>query len=255
MAELASRKAPVAFEIDISSSSNSSVSSAHHHEAKRASHSSSSSGSDHDSVSMPPIINSNRSSSEQPAKRHWHQPPASSDSKPTERNHQQNNNGLKLQPVLDAEKEDEADVTLKADYFSSPSNNNSNKKKGWGPPVLPSDVKIAKGIVSRPSIREDNTPPRSYSYRSERDRLNQGAEGEDDSASVGPFKTKGGADEEGEGDYADDAVVMKRLEMKRLSQIDARNQAKGVLKKLREMKRKDSVAGSGAGRQTIRAGC
>jgi len=53
--------------------------------------------------------------------------------------------------------------------------------------------------------------------------------------SNGHESVEGGSERE----YMDDADVMRRLEIKRLSQIDARNQAKGVLKKLREKKKMD----------------
>lgn len=235
MAEAASRKAPVAFEIDISGVGGSS-SNTHHHQndAKRGA---SSVSSDADSF-MPPIAINNRQSFE-PPKKHWGSS-SSSDSKPTqERNNY--NAPAKLPAVVDADIND--DDTVKADHFNSPVNNSvTSKKKGWGPPV---ELKIARGIVARPSMHDDNTPPRSFTFNNEKDKPSasqsvEAAEG------GGVYQKEDGGDDDNNNDYVDDADVMRRLEIKRMSQIDARNRAKEVMKKLREMKKRDSEVGHGA---------
>lgn len=232
MAEAASRKAPVAFEIDISGVGGSS-SNTHHHQndAKRGA---SSASSDADSF-MPPIASNSRHS--EPPKKHWSSSSNSSDSKPTQER-QSHNAPAKLPAVVDAENND--DDTVKADHFNSPVNNSTNsKKKGWGPPVELKDVKIARGIVARPSVHDDNTPPRSLAFNNERDKTSVSQSVE--AAEGGVYKKEdGGGDEDDNNDYVDDADVMRRLEFKRMSQIDARNRAKEVMKKLREMKKKDS---------------
>lgn len=258
MAELSTRsKASVAFEIDVSSNSNSH--SNHHaprdtfkdkdNDAKRENH-------NQLSEEMPAIA-SNKSNSDN--RKHWNVSNSSSsinstssssggsDSKSTR---DRGDAPTRLVTVADADNEDDTDMTMKADYFNSPNHgpSNSSKKKGWGPPVMPSDVKIAKGIVARSSAREkdrDITPTRMFSYNSGKD-SNFNADGDDnDSLSVGGraggvhSNSRNSAEEGVQREYVDDSDVMRRLEIKRLSQIDARNQAKGVLKKLREKKKMD----------------
>ena len=231
MAEAASRKAPVAFDIDIGGAVANSAISHHHNDAKRGA---SSASNDADSF-MPPIANNSRHSSE-PPKKHWS---ASSDSKPTQERHL-HNVPAKLPAVVDAESND--DDTVKADHFNSPVNNSVNlKKKGWGPPVELKDVKIARGVLARPSVNDDSTPPRSSALNNERDRI-LAARGAGSFESVANKKEDAHEDEN---EYVDDGDVMRRLELKRMSQIDARNRAKEVMKKLREMKKRDSEVGPG----------
>lgn len=246
MAELSSRnKASVAFDIDISSSNNSSHSNHHppkDNDAKKGNHSQQG-----DDVSSMPAIASTKSNSEN--RKQWNSNSSiSSSSSGGSESKPSRDKGValsRLDTVADAENEDDTDMTMKADYFNSPNQGHSNsKKKGWGPPVMPSDVKIAKGIVARSSARDkdrDITPTRMFSNNSGK------GTSVDDNDSVCVGGKAGGVhsnDQESvedgsEREYVDDADVMRRLEIKRLSQIDARNQAKGVLKKLREKKKMD----------------
>lgn len=137
----------------------------------------------------------------------------------------------------------------------------SKAKKGWGPPVSAGD--IAKGVVRY----SEYSTPTSQMFAPERDTSNvagsaasaagnasasastvdkdqyfedEGVNGVEESSqmhrrnfsrdSIDSMPT--GADE--------DQAVLRRLESKRNSQIEARLQAKEVFKKLREQRRKES---------------
>lgn len=135
--------------------------------------------------------------------------------------------------------------------------NKSKAKKGWGPPVSGGD--IAKGVVRY----SEYSTPTSQMFAPERDAGNAGNGG---NASVSSstvdkdqyFEEESSVAEESRQqahrrDFSRDSIdamsvaaaeedqtVLRRLESKRNSQIEARQQAKEVFKKLREQRRKES---------------
>lgn len=143
-----------------------------------------------------------------------------------------------------------------------PAESESNKnraKKGWGPPV--SGVDIAKGVVRY----SEYSTPTSQMFAPERDASHAGNAGNGGNASVSSSAVEreqyfeedsGSAVDEGRQmhrrDFSRDSIdsmlagadedqaVLRRLESKRNSQIEARQQAKEVFKKLREQRRKES---------------
>lgn len=136
----------------------------------------------------------------------------------------------------------------------------SRAKKGWGPPVSSSD--IAKGVVRH----SEYSTPTSQMFAPDRDASGKGGNAGNASVSSSSvvdrdqyFDDDGSSmAEEGRQqvhhhrDFSRDSIdamsvateedqlVLRRLESKRNSQIEARQQAKEVFKKLREQRRKES---------------
>jgi hypothetical protein len=148
----------------------------------------------------------------------------------------------------------------------------SKAKKGWGPPVATGE--IAKGVVRHHSDYASASPHRMFapdrqsvggggggSNRHERNFSRESFGDAGAGAGAGSVASAGAGDSDADlldggdsvvGGDGEDQVVLRRLESKRNSQLQARQQAKEVFKKLREKRRKESESrgssiGFGAG--------
>lgn len=114
---------------------------------------------------------------------------------------------------------------------SNETNIGARTKKGWGPPVDAQDILQAR--AANRGVNNDKSPAESkMDSNSQRSRAPSNGDFDDDGL--------GSPNTADDGDIKSGQEVMKRLESKRKSQIEARSHAKEVLNKLREQRIRES---------------
>eukprot|EP00599_Poterioochromonas_sp_BG-1_P006361 CAMPEP_0173142318 /NCGR_PEP_ID=MMETSP1105-20130129/6021_1 /TAXON_ID=2985 /ORGANISM="Ochromonas sp., Strain BG-1" /LENGTH=996 /DNA_ID=CAMNT_0014055695 /DNA_START=91 /DNA_END=3081 /DNA_ORIENTATION=- len=114
------------------------------------------------------------------------------------------------------------------------SNQNRPVKKGWGPPVEASEIFQARGI--QPPSNIDKTPPsQRYGNRRDGDAKEGNSNSNSDVEDFGSNDFLAVGNERGE-EEEDNREILKRIEYKRRSQLEVRQQAREVLTKLREQR-------------------
>mmetsp|Transcript_10718 Transcript_10718/g.17474 ORF Transcript_10718/g.17474 Transcript_10718/m.17474 type:complete len:1278 (-) Transcript_10718:2028-5861(-) len=168
------------------------------------------------------------------------EPCISRDSRDSIQQQQQPPPPLRSQKQPSSDRDSESDLSSKKNFNSNNRQRNSansggggggggSKRGGWGPPIAAND--IAKGVV-----RYSDVSPRTQANKMFNSVEDLDAEdGEDISSDLGAVN---GVSPKGGG--GGDLKVLRRLESRRNSQMQARQQAKEVFRKLREKRRKES---------------